>query len=125
MRRARLATEDPLTGGSYSQLRLGELLGVSDAIISRWENGRGAPGRDYLNALVALLPTLGMPEALRALGYHLPDTAGLLTDERELLAEYRALPAPDQRVLAHRLIRALHPNPQARSQLRSRRRSEP
>lgn len=126
LRRAREVSTDPLTGDPYTQMRLGEVLGMSDAIISRWETGKSSPSVDVINALPALLPTLGMADMLRGLGYHLPGTAGLAPDEREVLADYRALRDPGQRVTARRLLRALAPDPVgARSQPRSLPRAHP
>jgi transcriptional regulator with XRE-family HTH domain len=126
LRAGREASTDPLTGEPYTQMRLAEVLGMSDALISRWEHDKGTPTREIVNQLPVLLPTLGMADLLRSLGYQLPETAGLQPDEREVLGLYRALSDPSQRVTARRLLRALAPDPVAgRPQSRSRPRPRP
>lgn len=110
LRTAREASTDPLTGTHYTQLRLGELLGVSDAIISRWETGLGCPKNEaVLNRLPELLPSLDLAEILRSLGYRLPLTVGLSPEEREVLQAYRSIDDPAQRERARRLLLLLSP----------------
>jgi transcriptional regulator with XRE-family HTH domain len=102
-------SEDPATGRPFTQVRLGELLGVSDSLLSQWESGKGQPTLDVVNAIPHYLRTVTVAQLLRSLGAEIePEPVGLSEDERELLTAYRRLRAvPILQESAIRLLRAL------------------
>lgn len=107
-RDARLQTEDPTTGKSYSQARVGDLLGVSDSLVSQWESGDRTPSVDMVNAIPKVLP-LTVTAICRSLGYEVEEAMPhLMEDERELLAAYRRLRgSPILQETALRVVRAM------------------
>lgn len=94
LRDARERTIDPTTGRAYTQIRLGELLGVSDSLISKWEHGEGVPAPELANEIAKYLDVT-VAALVEAIGFALERTA-LTAEERLLLAAFRRLP-PDHR----------------------------
>lgn len=104
LRELRESTPDPTTGRPYTQKRVEELLGFSDAALSNYENGKARPQVEQVNALAKLYrtPVLRLVEAL---GFEVEPMA-LTEDEREWLAVYRRI-APPLRPGAMRLAQTL------------------
>lgn len=111
-RRARAQSEDPATGKPYTQARLGELLGLSDTLLSQWEKGVGVPSLATVNDIARFLPVTVL-ELLRSMGADVETgPAGLTQFDRDLLAAARPLNTPNLRRTALAVVRALRPLPE-------------
>lgn len=91
LKEARRESYDPLTGRPYTQDRLGELLGVSNSAISKWETGHGVPGDP--ETIYRLAERLGRPSGPFMAAAGIKVESPPLTDrEMRLVAILKLLP---------------------------------
>jgi len=102
-----------------SQVTLGAVLGVSDALISQWETGKTRLRLDDLTRLALALGTsvpemLAPPvgEVVHEVGNFVQEAVLLKAQEQQLLAAYRAM-SLEQRETALRVMQAIIGRPNA------------
>src|SRR5688572_19581022 len=106
LRSARLAVFDAVTSRPFSQQRLAEELGISASKIAAWEVGAILPVSPSDAHKLAQILHRSQREILQAIGYHLPDEAGLTEEEAQLLGAFRQL-SPLLRTVERERLRIL------------------